>query len=59
LGVGSAPGDAFGEHAKDAIRFAYSCDTAMVREGAPILRALLSGERSLTGAPSVAAAASA
>ena len=44
-----------GEHAKDAIRFAYSCDTAMVREGAPILRALLSGERSLTGEPSVPA----
>jgi aspartate aminotransferase len=59
LGVGSAPGDAFGEYAKDAIRFAYSCDTAMVREGAPILRALLSGERSLTGEPVGASAGAA
>ncbi len=58
LGVGSAPGDAFGEHAKDAIRFAYSCDTAMVREGAPVLRALLSGERSLVDGSSVRESAS-
>lgn len=42
-GVGSAPGDAFGEHSHDAIRFAFSCDTAMVREGAERLRALLTG----------------
>jgi aspartate aminotransferase len=59
LGVGSAPGDAFGEHAKDAIRFAYSCDTAMVREGAPLLRALLTGERSLTTGEPVRAEATA
>jgi aspartate aminotransferase len=59
LGIGSAPGDAFGEHAKDAIRFAYSCDTAMVREGAPLLRALLTGERSLTTGELVRAEATA
>jgi len=47
LGMGSAPGDAFGEHARDALRFAYSCDTAMVREGSVVLRALLTGERPL------------
>ena len=40
-GVGSAPGDAFGVHSADAIRFAYSCDTAMVRDGAAALRAIL------------------
>ncbi len=37
-GIGSAPGDAFGEHCHDAIRFAFSCDTAMVRDGAAALR---------------------
>ena len=26
-GIGSAPGDAFGEQCVDAIRFAFSCDT--------------------------------
>ncbi len=46
-GVGSAPGDAFGEHCRDAIRFAYSCATEMVEAGAPVLRALLAGERPL------------
>jgi aspartate aminotransferase len=40
-GIGSAPGDAFGEHCHDAIRFAFSCDTAMVRDGAAALRAFL------------------
>ena len=40
-GVGSAPGDAFGTHSADAIRFAYSCDTAMVRDGAAALRSIL------------------
>jgi aspartate aminotransferase len=40
-GVGSAPGDAFGVHSADAIRFAFSCDTAMVRDGAALLRELL------------------
>lgn len=41
-GIGSAPGDAFGETCTGAIRFAYSCDTAMVREGSALLRAALS-----------------
>ncbi|MDB4874504.1 MAG: Aspartate aminotransferase [Gemmatimonadetes bacterium] len=43
-GIGSAPGDAFGESCVDAIRFAFSCDTTMVRTGATLLRtALLEG----------------
>jgi aspartate aminotransferase len=41
-GIGSAPGDAFGETCAGAIRFAFSCDTAMVREGSVLLRAALS-----------------
>lgn len=40
-GIGSAPGDAFGESCHNAIRFAFSCDTAMVRDGAAALRAFL------------------
>lgn len=40
-GIGSAPGDAFGETCHDAIRFAFSCDTTMVRDGAAALRAFL------------------
>ncbi len=40
-GIGSAPGDAFGEHCEDAIRFAFSCETAMVKEGAELLRQAL------------------
>jgi aspartate aminotransferase len=40
-GIGSAPGDAFGATCADAIRFAFSCDTAMVREGSAALRAAL------------------
>ena len=40
-GIGSAPGSAFGEGCGDAIRFAFSCDTAMVREGAALLRQAL------------------
>ena len=40
-GIGSAPGDAFGVECADAIRFAFSCDTAMVRDGAALLRAAL------------------
>ena len=40
-GIGSAPGSAFGESCTDAIRFAFSCDTAMVREGAALLSAAL------------------
>lgn len=46
-GIGSAPGDAFGDHCHDAIRFAFSCDTDMVRTGATVLRAALTGELSL------------
>lgn len=42
-GIGSAPGDAFGETCADAIRFAFSCDSAMVREGRSVLRAALTG----------------
>ena len=41
-GIGSAPGDAFGETCGGAIRFAFSCDTEMVREGSVLLRAALS-----------------
>ena len=37
-GIGSAPGDAFGPSYPDAIRFSFSCDTAMVREGSLKLR---------------------
>jgi hypothetical protein len=32
---------AFGEHCVDAIRFAFSCDTEMVRTGSGVLRAAL------------------
>jgi aspartate aminotransferase len=46
-GIGSAPGDAFGEQCVDAIRFAFSCDTEMVRTGAEVLRAALTGESDL------------
>ena len=46
-GIGSAPGDAFGEQCADAIRFAFSCDTDMVRTGAALLRAALLGEEPL------------
>ena len=42
-GIGSAPGDAFGTHSADAIRFAFSCDTAMVRDGAAALREIILG----------------
>jgi aspartate/methionine/tyrosine aminotransferase len=43
-GIGSAPGSAFGESCSDALRFAFSCDTEMVREGAALLRAALLGD---------------
>jgi aspartate aminotransferase len=46
-GIGSAPGDAFGEQCEDAIRFAFSCDTEMVRVGAGLLRSALTGETPL------------
>lgn len=41
-GIGSAPGDAFGETCSNAMRFAFSCDTKMVRDGSVLLRAALS-----------------
>lgn len=41
-GIGSAPGSAFGEASGDAIRFAYSCATPMVRDGAQAARSALS-----------------
>ena len=41
-GIGSAPGDAFGPSYPDAIRFSFSCDTRMVREGSVKLREALS-----------------
>jgi aspartate aminotransferase len=41
-GIGCAPGDAFGDTCADALRFAFSCDTAMVREGSTLLREALS-----------------
>ena len=42
-GIGSAPGSAFGDASANAIRFAYSCATPMVRDGARAARAVLSG----------------
>jgi aspartate aminotransferase len=41
-GLGCAPGDAFGTTCADALRFAFSCDTSMVREGSVLLREALS-----------------
>jgi aspartate aminotransferase len=49
-GIGSAPGSAFGEASANAIRFAYSCATAMVRDGARAVRAVLSAGASV-GSP--------
>jgi aspartate aminotransferase len=46
-GIGSAPGDAFGEGCANAIRFAFSCDTEMIRTGAALLRSALLGEAKL------------
>jgi aspartate aminotransferase len=40
-GIGSAPGDAFGSTCADAIRFSFSCDTAMVKQGSMALREAL------------------
>ena len=42
-GIGSAPGDAFGTSCRNAIRFAFSCDTPMVEEGSTLLRQALVG----------------
>ncbi|MEO7101776.1 MAG: aminotransferase class I/II-fold pyridoxal phosphate-dependent enzyme [Gemmatimonadaceae bacterium] len=41
VGIGSAPGDAFGDSCVNSMRFAFSCDTEMVREGSVLLRAAL------------------
>jgi aspartate aminotransferase len=46
-GMGSTPGDAFGHSCADAIRFSFSCSTAMVREGSAELRKILTGELAL------------
>lgn len=42
-GVGNTPGDAFGAGSAASMRFAFSCDGAMVRDGAAILRTVLQG----------------
>lgn len=42
-GVGNTPGDAFGAGSADAMRFSFSCDTAMVAAGSQILRRVLLG----------------
>ncbi|MFI5257560.1 MAG: pyridoxal phosphate-dependent aminotransferase [Gemmatimonadales bacterium] len=42
-GIGSAPGSAFGEASANAVRFAYSCSTSMVRDGSAAVRHALSG----------------
>lgn len=49
IGIGSAPGVAFGQTCDDAIRFAYSCATPMVREGAEALRRALTDRAVLHG----------
>jgi len=51
-GIGSAPGDAFGEQCADALRFSFSCATQMVRDGAAKLREALLGDAA--GSSSVA-----
>ena len=63
-GIGSAPGSAFAvgsgsTHCRDALRFSFSCDTAMVREGAAALRAALRGESVDEATAAVRAAAAA
>jgi aspartate aminotransferase len=49
IGIGSAPGIAFGQTCDDAIRFAYSCATPMVKEGAAALTKALSDPDVLHG----------
>ena len=49
IGIGSAPGVAFGQTCDDAIRFAYSCATPMVREGAEAVRRALTNPDVLHG----------
>jgi aspartate aminotransferase len=48
-GVGSAPGDAFGESCRDAIRFAYSCATRWCATARPRCARCSPGERALPG----------
>ncbi|MFV2015929.1 MAG: pyridoxal phosphate-dependent aminotransferase, partial [Candidatus Heimdallarchaeota archaeon] len=45
LGLGSIPGQAFGNSNIHSIRFAYSCDTEMVKQGSLILRDALMGHK--------------
>lgn len=45
LGVGSIPGDTFGKSNTNGIRFAFSCDTEMVKQGSQILRDVLLGKK--------------
>ena len=49
IGIGSAPGVAFGQTCDDAIRFAYSCATPMVKEGAEVLTKALNDPDLLHG----------
>jgi len=49
IGIGSAPGVAFGQTCDDAIRFAYSCATSMVKEGAEAVRRALTDPDVLHG----------
>jgi aspartate/methionine/tyrosine aminotransferase len=42
-GVGNTPGDAFGPVSVGSMRFSFSCETAMVRDGAAVLRRVLLG----------------
>ena len=49
IGIGSAPGVAFGQTCDDAIRFAYSCATPMVKEGADMLTKALNDPDVLHG----------
>jgi aspartate aminotransferase len=49
IGIGSAPGIAFGQTCDDAIRFAYSCATPMVKEGAEAVRRALTDRAVLHG----------
>jgi len=43
-GVGNTPGDAFGPASVSSMRFSFSCERAMVRDGAAVLRRVLLGE---------------
>jgi aspartate aminotransferase len=42
-GVGNTPGDAFGAGSVNSMRFSFSCERAMVVDGAAILRKVLQG----------------